>query len=65
MQRFFALWGMITALILTIGVGKAIWWPSQAPISNDAEAAVTNEETVRPVGLKRKISGLRATLPRV
>jgi hypothetical protein len=66
MQRFFALLGIVTALTLTVGMGKVIWWPDPA-IGNQAEAAVSEaEETVSPrESLIRGIIWVRATLPRV
>jgi hypothetical protein len=66
MQRFFALLGIVTALTLTVGMGKVIWWPDPA-IGNQAEAAVSDgEETVSPrENLIRGIIWVRATLPRV
>ena len=66
MQRFFALLGIVTALTLTIGMGKFIWWPDPA-IGNQAEAAISDgdEETVSPrENLIRGIIWVRATLPR-
>jgi hypothetical protein len=66
MQRFFALLGIVSALTLTVGMGKVIWWPDPA-IGNQAEAAVSEgEETVSPrEALVRGIIWVRATLPRV
>jgi hypothetical protein len=66
MQRFFALLGVVSALTLTLGMGKVIWWPDPA-IGNQAEAAVSEgEETVSPrEALVRGIIWVRATLPRV
>jgi hypothetical protein len=66
MQRFFALLGIVTALTLTVGMGKIIWWPDPA-IGNQAEAAVLDgDETVSPrEALIRGIIWVRATLPRV
>lgn len=64
MQRFFALLGIVTALILTVGMGKLIWWPDPA-IGNQAEAAVSDGETASPrENLIRGIIWVRATLPR-
>jgi hypothetical protein len=65
MQRFFALLGIVTALTLTVGMGKVIWWPDPA-VGNQAEAAVSDgDEMVSPrEALIRGIIWVRATLPR-
>ena len=65
MQRFFATLGVVTALIFTVGMGKLVWWPVPA-VSSEADAAVSNDETVSPrEALMRGIIWVRATLPRV
>ncbi|MBX9828335.1 MAG: hypothetical protein K2Y27_25495 [Xanthobacteraceae bacterium] len=65
MQRFFALLSIVTALTLTLGMGKVIWWPDPA-VGNHAEAHIPDgeEETISPrENLIRGIIWVRATLP--